>query len=592
MATISEALTAAVAHHQAGRLQAAEQIYRQILAVEPDQADAWHLLGVVAAHTGRPAMAVEHIRRAIALSGDQAVFHANLGNVLLDQGKLDEALACYGRALALNPNLAEVHHQRGLALAAQGKLDAAIACYRRAVEIRPGDAESHYTLGAALQKQEQVDAATACYRRALQLKPDYPEAHNNLGAVLKEQGKLDEAAACCRRAVELKPDFAEAYNNLGVVLNDQEKLDEAVACCRRAVELKPDDSEALNNLGNGLKDQGRLDEAVACYRRALELRPNYAGAHANLGLAWLLTGDWQRGWPEYEWRWRTKQLQPRPFAQPLWDGSSPAGKTILLYAEQGLGDTLQFVRYAPLVKSLGAMVIVECQRPLRPLLASCAGVDRLVAHGDELPAFDTHAPLLSLPGILRTALDSVPAAVPYLAAMPALVEAWGEKLRDLRGFKVGINWQGRPGAGSWRARNVPLRQFAALAAMEGVRLVSLQKGPGRGELAEVREHFPVFDPGEDVDQAAGAFMDSAAIMMHLDLVITSDTAVPHLAGALGVPVWVALPFAPDWRWMLDRPDSPWYPTMRLFRQRERGDWQGVFAEIEAALRRQLELSCS
>ena len=493
--------------------------------------------------------------------------------------------------MELKPDFAEAHNNLGNAFKRQGKLDKAVACYRRALELKPRYAEAHYNLGLILRGQGKLDEAVACYRQALHLKTDYADAHNDTGIALQNQGNLDEAIACYRRALELKPDYAEAYNNLGAALKDQGKLDEAVTCYRRALELKSGYADAHNNLGVALVSQGKLNEAVACYRRALELNPDYADSHLNRSFLWLLTGDFEHGWPEYEWRWRTKQISPRPFQQPLWDGSSLAGKTILLHAEQGLGDAIQFVRYAPLVKQLGGTIIVECQQPMLPLLATCPGIDRLVGQGGELPAFTTHAPLLSVPGILKTSLDTIPASVPYLFAARALVESWREKLNGVSGFKIGINWQGRAGQGSWLARNIPLQQFAALAAIPGVRLISLQKGSGREELTQERERFPVLDLGNEVDQEAGAFMDTAAILMNLDLVITSDTAIPHLAGALGVPVWLALPFAPDWRWLLDRTDSPWYPTMRLFRQQERDNWHGVFEQIEKALRQQLESAC-
>jgi hypothetical protein len=358
----------------------------------------------------------------------------------------------------------------------------------------------------------------------------------------------------------------------------------------RNLKLKPDYVEAHYNLGNGLKDQGKLDEAIASYGRALELNPDYADAHWNRSLLWLLKGDFDQGWPEYEWRWRTAQVASRTFPEPRWDGGSLAGKTILLHAEQGLGDTIQFIRYAPLVQRLGATVIVECQKPLQPLLTSCAGIDQLFGEGDPLPECATQAPLLSLPGIFRTSLSSIPAAVPYLFAAPALIERWQEELRDVHGCRIGINWQGRPKPGHWRQRSIPLGQFAALAEIPGVRLIGLQKGAGREELTQAEEGFPVLDLGDEVDQAAAPFMDTAAIMMNLDLVITSDTAAAHLAGSLGVPVWLALPWAPDWRWLLDRGDSPWYPTMRLFRQRQRGDWAGVFAELRQALCERLSSS--
>jgi tetratricopeptide (TPR) repeat protein len=515
MATISEALAIAIQHHNAGRLSAAEQIYRQILAVEPNHADALHLLGVVAHQVGEHEIAVQCIQRAIALNAAEAPFHNNLGTAL--------------RALRRNAE------------------------------------------------------AVACCRRAVELNPNYVDAHYNLGNGLKGQGKLDEAIACYRRALELRPDYAEAYNNLGTALNDQGKLDEAAACYHRALELKPNYAEAHNNLGLALHDQGKLDEAVACYGRAIELNPDYADPHLGRALARLLVGDWQRGWPEYQWRWQTKDSTPRHFPQPPWNGESLAAKTILLHAEQGLGDTIQFIRYAPIVKRHGAAVIVECQKPLVGLLEGCAGVDRLVGQGDDLPAFDVHAPLLSVPGILKTSLVDIPVGIPYLFAKPALVEFWRKRLAELDGFKVGIAWQGSPAYRGDRFRSIPLRCFAALAQIPGVRLISLQKGAGVEQLAEVCDLFAVTDLSAELDERSGPFMDTAAVMKSLDLVITSDTASAHLAGALGAAVWVALPLAPDWRWLLDRCDSPWYPTMRLFRQTKLGDWQGVFQEIAKAL---------
>jgi tetratricopeptide (TPR) repeat protein len=621
MATISVALELASQHHQAGRLQAAEQIYRLILQADPDHADAIHLLGVIAYQVGKHEIAVAYIERAIALDGSVAAFHnnlgnawkeqgkldeavacyrralelktgfaeaqSNLGNALREQGKLDEAVRCYRRALELKADFAEAYGNLGNALKDQGKLDEAVACYRRALAVNPNHAEAHNNLGVALKSQGKLDEAVACYRRAAELRADFADAHSNLGNALRDQGKFDEAVACCRRALELKPDFAEAYSNLGNALKDQGEPDEAVACCRRALQLKPDSAEIHCNLGLAFHDQGKLDEALACYRRAVELNPHYADGHASLAVNHLLRGDFQRGWPEYEWRWRTKHLSPRLFQQPLWDGCSLTGKTILLHAEQGLGDTLQFVRYAALVKGFGGTVILECQKPLVALLATCAGVDQLVGQGDAIPTFSTQAPLLSVPGILKTSFETIPATVPYLSATPALIDRWREKLREVPGYKIGINWQGRGGHGPWRVRNIPLQQFAALAEIPGVRLINLQSGAGREELARAGESFPVVDLGDAVDQTGGAFMDTAAIMMNLDLVITSDTALPHLAGSLGVPVWVALPFAPDWRWLLERADSPWYPTMRLFRQRERGNWQAVFDDIRKALCKRL-----
>jgi hypothetical protein len=314
------------------------------------------------------------------------------------------------------------------------------------------------------------------------------------------------------------------------------------------------------------------------------LKPALAEAHLYRSFLSLLIGDFQRGWAEYPWRWKTKRSSPRDFHQPLWDGRPLESRTILLYAEQGLGDTIQFVRYAALVKQRGGSVIVECPRPLVSLLKSCAGIDRLVARGDPLPAFDVQAPLLSLPGIFQTALDNLPATIPCLFADADLVRCWREDLAPLAGRKIGIAWRGSPAHVDDRARSLPLSCFESLARLPGIRLLSLQKGPGMEELQGLPSHFPVTELGSRLND----FADTAALLMNLDLLITCDTAVAHLAGALGAPVWVALPLVPDWRWLLDRNDSPWYPTMRLFRQKTLGDWTGVFDEIETALSSQLQ----
>jgi tetratricopeptide (TPR) repeat protein len=549
MATISEALAIAIQHHQAGRLQAAEQIYGQILARQPNHADAWHLLGFIAYQMGKHEIAVEYIGYAIRLAGNQASFHHNLGDAYRALGKTADAVSCYRRALQLQPDLVESHNNLGVAFEEQGRLEEAVTCYRRALELKPDDAE----------------------------------IHNNLGNALKDQGKLDEAVACCRRALELQPDYAAAHNTLGNALKDQGKLDEAVACCRRALELKPDYAEAHNSLGVAFIDQGKLDEALACCRRALELKPDFAAAHKNLSLLSLLTGDFPRGWAEYEWRRRAKPSQRRDFSQPLWDGQPLEGRTILLHAEQGFGDTIQFIRYAPLVEQAGAAVLVECQRPLVRLLAGCRGVDELIGRGDDLPPFDVHAPLLSLPGIFHTALRDIPATIPYLFADPGLVKHWRQELGGIAGFKIGIAWQGNPKFPRDRDRSIPVGFFKPLASLPGTRFFSLQKGAGAEQLQDVAGRFPITEVGSRLED----FTDTAAVMMNLDLVVTSDTAIAHLAGALGVRVWVALCFVPDWRWLLHRSDSPWYPTMRLFRQDRRGDWQGVFRRIEVALGEQM-----
>jgi len=360
---------------------------------------------------------------------------------------------------------------------------------------------------------------------------------------------------------------------------EQSRPTEALPMFQTALRLHPQEVETLNNLGAAHLSLGQIDEAIATYQLAIALKPQFAEAHFNLGVALLLSGDLDRGWREYAWRARSP-LEPKN--KPRWDGSSLAGKTILLYPEQGMGDTIQFIRFASVLKDRGAHVLFGCPEPLIRLLQTCAGIDELLPDRAPLPPFDCYAPLLSLPGLLGVNLTTIPASVPYLSALPDLVNSWRAKLSHLKGFRVGIAWQGNPKHKGDRHRSMPLAQFEALARIEGVQLISLQQGFGSEQIAQLNDRFAVYDPGVLVD-----FMDSAALMSNLDLIVTVDTAIAHLAGALGLPTWVALPRVPDWRWLLNRDDSPWYPTLRLFRQEQSGEWAPTLARIAANLKQQI-----
>jgi tetratricopeptide (TPR) repeat protein len=619
MATAAEILQVGYQHHQAGNIAQAEECYRQVLAVDPGNADVWALIGAACIGLGRLAEAEPHLRRALAINPNHSGAHDNLGIVLAKQDRQAEAEASFRDALRLNPANAETHMNLGNVLTALKRLPEAEACYRRAVNLRPDFALAYFHLANTLNDQHRIEEAIAWYRHALRLKTDH-KVLNNLGTALMEQGKLDEAIDCFRKALGLRPDYGRAYSNLGNAYREQGKLAEAVAACERAIHLEPDSAEAQNTLGAVLFHQGKVDDAIARFQPAVQLKPgfanayhnlgaavmelgkaeealenfrqavqhepDYASAHMALGMVYLTLGELEKGWAEYEWRWKTKDFVVRDFSEPRWDGSRLEGKTILLYAEQGLGDTIQFIRYAVLVKRLGGNVLLECQPPLLRLLARTPGIGQLVAAGSTLPPFDVHAPLLSLPFLLGTSADNVPADVPYVFADPSLEQHWREELSKITGFKVGINWQGNPDHKKDRQRSFPLAGLAPLARIAGVKLISLQKAAGINQLSRVGRELGVIDLGSRLDEAAGPFMDTAAIMKNLDLVVTSDTATAHLAGALGVPVWVALPFAADWRWQTGRSDSPWYPTMRLFRQPRPGDWDGVFAAMGEALRQE------
>jgi Tfp pilus assembly protein PilF len=458
-------------------------------------------------------------------------------------------------------------------------LEAAEQAYRQVVEQDPSASRAWYMLGATCQVGRRLEEAVESYQQAISLTPDFPEVWNNLGVALHGLRRGEESIAALRRALALRPDYPEAHNNLGNAFRERCEYDQADPCYRRALELEPNYAEAHHNLGNNLKSQGHMAEALERYDRALALRPDMAQVHLSRALAWLELGDFERGWPEYEWRLKCPQFAIPRFPQPRWDGRPLPGRTILLYADHGLGDAIQFIRYAPMVRARCGRVVVVCRAPIARLLATCAGVDLVVLEGGSIPDGDVYAPLMSLPGLFDTDAASIPGDVPYLSADPELVRSWAEALDLPDDLCIGIAWQGNPSYSRDHIRSFRLERFAPVARRPGVRLYSLQKGHGSEQIAEVASCFPVVDLGGRIED----LMDTAAIMRNLDLVIASDTSLVHLAGALGVPVWVALPTEPDWRWLSAREDSPWYPTMRLFRQRRLGDWDEVFAQIAAAL---------
>jgi len=566
-----------------GKPQEAETCYRQGLRLMPNIAEAHISLGNVLYEQAKLEEAEACCRAALRLKPDLEVAHYNLGNVLCDQGNLEEAEACYRTVVRLQPSYAEAHSNLGIVLREQGKLEEAEASYRQALRLKPDLAEVHSNLGNVLRDQGKLEEAEARCREALRLQPNYAGAHNNLGSVLQDQGRLEEAKAGYSEALRLKPSYAEAHNNLGNVLLDQGMLQEAEASYREALRLKRVYAEAHGNLGIVLRDQGRFEEAGNCYRESIRLKPEYGEGHFNWSCLLLLQGNFALGWPEYEWRRQIKDNLRLGLKPSTWDGSALNGQTILLQAEQGIGDTFQFVRYAPLVKKKGGRILLQCPPALAGILSGCPGIDQLVPAGMPLPSYQVTAPLLSLPFLFKTTLETIPAQVPYLTAEPTRVDHWRSLLAAIPGLKVGICWQGNPTFKGDRLRSVPLATFAPLAAVPGICLIALQRGPGLEQMAQQNEHLKIVDlPGRSEDPAQG-WLDTAALIEALDLVISIDTGAVHLAGALGAPVWVALPFMPDWRWLLNRADSPWYPTVRLFRQQKLGAWLDVFQHIAVEL---------
>lgn len=434
--------------------------------------------------------------------------------------------------------------------------------------------------GWRLHQAGQWSAAEQVYRQVLQANPADANAWCYLGIACHDQDRLDEAVAAYRRAIQLQPNFPIVFNNLGNTLRLQRKLADAVACFDQALQLKPDYVNAHKNKGTALVWEGRLDEALACYGRALEFAPDDADTHKNRGVILLLLGRFDEGWPEYAWRWKTDEVSRPKYPQPLWDGSPLDGKTILLTAEQGLGDTVHFIRYAALLKQkYDCRVIAACPKALLPLLQTCPGIDALVAQEETPPPFDVYCALLDVPGILRDHPGTFPCRIPYLSAAPELVRQWHDYLAAYGGYKIGLAWQGNPKHQADRMRSMPLAEFGPLGKLKGIQFFSLQKGAGVEQLDTLAGTLDLVPLGTQLDESAGAFMDTAAVLCNLDLLITTDTAIAHVAGALGVPTWLALSYVPDWRWLLERRDSPWYPTLRLFRQPAVGDWAGVVRQM-------------
>ncbi|WP_432808935.1 tetratricopeptide repeat protein [Pantanalinema sp. GBBB05] len=555
-------LKTAIRQHQVGRVREAEALCRQLVEEQPDQAEGWHLLGLIA-HQDR---------------------------------RLEEAIAHYRRVLMLNPNHHDTYNNLAVAFHEQGRLDEAIPYYEKGLALKPDYADAHNNYANALREKKRETEALHHYQQAIALRPNYADAYNNLGLLLFSQEKYPEATECYQKAVELRPEFSAAHNHLGNALKELGDFEGAIQHYQQAIALNPNNAKAYNNWGNVFRDQGDLQTAIQYYERATAIDPQFPEGHWNKALTFLLGGDLQRGFAEYEWRWHVKLptfQSLRPFPGELWDGSPLHGKTIFLHAEQGMGDLLQFVRYVAIVANLGGRIILECHQPLINLIKQLPHVQQVIPYGSPPPAYDVQAPLLSLPHILGTTLETVPADVPYLLIGDRdSREEEGERSltpllpvsADAR-LKVGLVWSGNPENPYNRSRAVPLSLLLTLAELPGIQLYSLQKDPTAADLELLQTHSEIIDLRHGLKD----FVNTATLIHQLDLVISVDTAVTHLTGGLGRPVWLLLPFAPDWRWMLDRTDSPWYPTMRLFRQPTYSDWESAIDQVKTALLQEMQV---
>ncbi|MFA4994078.1 MAG: tetratricopeptide repeat protein [Bdellovibrionales bacterium] len=625
MSQAAKLLQTAIAHHKAERFQDAEKAYRKFLRGNDTNADGLRLLGALYLQTGQKALAAEFLEKAarllphdpetltnlgIALRNltrqeeavtrfKQALAHRadyipalrNLGSLYYEIGRMGEAESSYERVLRLSPKYAPAHFDYGNSLLSLGKINEAIAQYEYALKLNPDYLEAIINLGIAFSlagkndlSQQWRERAQALFEKALAADPDNTVAMNNLGNILRQQGKAEEAAAYYKKALSLRPDYAEAAINLGTALRDLCRSDEAIESCRFALTLRPDSAEARINLGTFLQEKGQHDEALALFTEALQRKPSSIDAKWNKALSLLALGQYKEGWQLHEIGLGVPHMRGDHAEEKRWKGEDLKGKRLLIRSEQGLGDTMQFVRYAEMCKAQGAVVIVVCQPALRRLLSNCPFIDDLPEKGVE-PDFDYHVPMMSLPYMFGTDLDSIPAKIPYLRVGDAARAQWADKFANARGFKVGLVWSGNPREKLIAAhltdkrRSMDLQTLMPLFDAEGIQFFSLQKGAKTDQIKACGLQDKVTDFMSDVED----FEDTAAIIEHLDLVISVDTSVAHLAGGMGKSVWILSRFDACWRWLQNRPDNPWYPTARVFGQKSAGDWGGVIEDVRIAL---------
>ncbi|MEA2778876.1 MAG: hypothetical protein QOK29_420 [Rhodospirillaceae bacterium] len=495
-----------------------------------------------------------------------------------EAGRLAQAESICRQILAAKPDNPDALHLLGIIAHAAGKAPLAVELIGRAIAGDSRKALYHSNLAEIHRRHGRTEEALASARRAMVLEPGNPQVLNNFAIALYDHRDYARGEALLRKTVELHPKYAEAHSNLGNAIRAQHRREEAIAWYRRAIKLKPRFADALANLGTTLKDLGEYAEAMACFDEAIAIDPKHGNARSGRALVLLLQGDYANGLREYEWRWHSSEMRPRNFVQPAWQGEALAGRRLLVHAEQGLGDTMQFCRYLPTLRDRGGSVIFEVQPGLLTFMAANFPWARVIPHG-SLPPFDQQCPLLSLARLSGTTPATIPADVPYLLAEKAAAARWAARL-DGRRLRVGFVWTGNPDHPNDHNRSLPIEQLSPLFDLPDISFCSLQTGPRAGDLGRLTN----FGSGLDLSGELVDFAETAAVVANLDLVVAVDTAVAHLAGAMGKPVWLMLPRAPDWRWMLEREDSPWYPTARLFRQPQAGDWDSVIARIAEDLR--------
>ena len=654
MSELNNVLQSAQAHYQAGNLAEAEVLYRQVVERQPQDIPALSWLAAIAERTGRPDVGIAYYEQILLLNPALSETHSNLGSLLCQQGQIvkaivhhrqalrlapydpdthynlgvvfyqdrqwESAIDHYQQAIRLQPNYANAYNNLGVTLSQLKRQEEAIAAYQQAVLHNPNHANAHNNLGVALAQEGKTEAAIVHYQKALALDPNVPNAHDNLGMALKQLNRLEEAIAHYQQAITLKPNEAASYDNLGTALQAQGNLEAAIDSYQQAIVRDPDYANVYGNLASALKEQGNLERAIEICEQGLKLQhqnthihnvyggiladqgeitgaithfeqalrnePDHADTHLNLGMMLLAVGDFARGFGEYHWRWQTNQCPNLRYREALWNGLDLGGKTILLTAEQGFGDTIQFVRYAALVAQKGGQVVIACQKPLLRLLETVPGVTQCVDRDRVDVDTHVHAPLLDLPLLLGTRLETIPASIPYLRPP----QDSPVRLQQFPGaaFKIGFVWATNPSNSTSAQRSCKLSHFLDLLEIPGVALYSLQKDRSAAD----QDLLKTCDRLQDLHSQIHDFADTATAIKQLNLVISVDTAVAHLAGALGKPTWTLLPFSSDWRWMRDRADTPWYPTMRLFRQDRTARWAMVFDQVRSALVQEVSGSSS
>lgn len=570
-----------VALGELSRFGEAETAYRRAIALDAHLTRACFNLAVALAEQGRLLEAEDAYRAVIAREPAFRGAWLNLGNVLADRNRLGDAVAAYRRALQLDPNDVGLICNLGAALYRQGSLEEAIVHYRRAIELAPDNVAAQRLLGLVLHEARHLQEAAETYRQIVARDPADHTIATNLGACLSDLGELDDAIAACEHALLLEPDHAPAWTNLGIIFEKQQRVAEAVAAHRCAVAVDPSYAKGHANLAVALRNAGAIDEALAVSARAVALDPEQPLAQYNHAHFLLMNGHFMEGFEAYRSRRKCKTLSDGDptFSEPEWQGEPLAGRTLLLFAEYGLGDALHFVRYLPMVIGKGGRIILQVQSALASLLRQLPDVT-VIPRGEALPQFDLQLPLMSLPRLFGTTLDNLPADVPYLHPDPEKLSRWRAVLGRETRLKVGVVWAGNPKHKGDGQRSLPAEAVLPRLVMPGVQLYSLQKEPRADDGAVLAT---LGDDIIDLAPALGDFADTAAAVAALDLVIAVDTSVAHLAGALGHPVWMLTPYALDWRWLRDREDSPWYPTMRLFRQRKPREWDDPLMRLTAAL---------